>query len=248
MMTFTIALVNQHGVWQSADMRLTDLKTHELRDDYSMKHVRFRCPDGAALLTYTGVGSVNGVHLSDWLHQFSRDSDGITYTLKELLVQIRLQSTKELGELLFKRQLPHMFSVGSFMAGLPCLTLIRNFSTEHGTGSILREFNSASYSMSRGPEATGSILFPWPREFISQSDLNMLTELSTGPLREPKEISDLLASVNLRTAAAPRSNGLVSPHCVTSYMPSSGDCVQMRLHNPPAASVELDRFIARYTR
>src|SRR5271154_4540188 len=96
-MTFTLTLINQHGVWQSSDLRLTDPRTGEVKDDYSTKHVGFRCTDGATLLTYAGVGSVNGVHISDWIRQFTR---GESLTVDQTLIQIRERATEYLGDLL----------------------------------------------------------------------------------------------------------------------------------------------------
>jgi hypothetical protein len=94
-MTFTLTLISQHGIWQSSDQRLTDPKTNRVEDDYSSKHVGFRCPDGAALLTYAGVGRAFGVHISDWIREFTR---GESQSVDQTLIQIRQRATEDLGE------------------------------------------------------------------------------------------------------------------------------------------------------
>ena len=128
-MTLTVTLINRHGIWQSSDLRICDPRTKTLVDDYSIKHVGFRCPDGAALVTYAGVGRVKDVHLSDWIRQFVR---GESYTVDQTLIQIRQRATEDLGELLLEKQIPHMFSIGAFLNGMPWVAQIRTFSFHMG--------------------------------------------------------------------------------------------------------------------
>jgi hypothetical protein len=98
--TFTLTLINQHGVWQSSDLRLTDPCTGAVQDDYSCKSVGFRCPDGAALMTYSGVGRAYGVHISDWVREFTRRefTRGVL-SVDQTIIQIRQRATEDLGEL-----------------------------------------------------------------------------------------------------------------------------------------------------
>jgi hypothetical protein len=60
-MTLNLMLINQSGVWQSSDFRLTDPRTSAVKDDFSVKHVAFRCRDGAALLMPATFHHVVGV-------------------------------------------------------------------------------------------------------------------------------------------------------------------------------------------
>ena len=66
-MTLTQTIVAPWGVWQSVDFRLT-YKRKPL-PDWSHKTVLIRCPDGGALLRYTGLGRFarNSADISVWI-------------------------------------------------------------------------------------------------------------------------------------------------------------------------------------
>src|SRR6266567_527499 len=85
-MTLNLTIVNPWGIWQCSDHRLTDTVTGKLVDDYSIKHVILRCPDGAALLAYAGAGRINSLDLSDWLREILR---GESRTLDQTCIHIR---------------------------------------------------------------------------------------------------------------------------------------------------------------
>jgi hypothetical protein len=227
-MTFTVTIVSQHGIWQSSDLRLTKPGTRKVEDDFSIKQISFRCPDGAALLTYAGAGRVYSVHISDWIRQFLR---GESYTVDQTLIQIREHATRDLGELLKKCDLKHMFSIGAYIRGIPWVAQIRNFSvTPHlGEGLVEHEFQTAAL---RVPDGTGMVV-PWPC-ILSREDLALLINVSSKRPRKPKEFSDLLAEVNLRTARSANSRGTVSEYCVTTYQPPSNEGLQSCVHNAPA--------------
>ncbi len=224
LMTFTVTLVNQHGIWQSSDLRITDPKTGQLVDDFSIKQLSFRCPDGAALLTYSGAGSVGGVQVSDWIRQFLR---GETRTVDQTLIQIREHATRDLGPLLLKLKIKHMFNVGAFLGGVPWIVQIRNFQVSRaGEGPVEREFQTSARKVTDG----AGFVVPWPC-ILSMADLAKLVKISDKRPRKPSEFSDLLGEVNLRTARSYRQ--LVSERCVTTYQPPSGDGLQTYVHNAP---------------
>src|SRR5262249_17221605 len=106
-MTFTLTLINRHGIWQSSDLRLTDPRSGASVDEYSCKHVALRCADGSALLTYAGLGRVHGVHLSDWLREFLR---GENRSLDQTVQLIRQRASEDLGRV--ARSTHHMFVIG----------------------------------------------------------------------------------------------------------------------------------------
>jgi hypothetical protein len=124
-----------------------------VKDDFSIKHVAFRCPDGAALLTYAGAGRVTSagvdVHVSDWIRQFIR---GESYTVDQTLIQIREHATRDLGALLLRHGVKHMFSVGASLGGIPWVVQIRNFSLtrEHGEGPVERAFQTVAQRVPDG--------------------------------------------------------------------------------------------------
>lgn len=227
-MTLTLTVINRHGVWQSSDFRLSDPRTGTIVDDYSMKQMAFRCQDGAFLLTYAGAGRVHSIDFPDWIRQFSR---GESRTVDETLTLICERATADLGEILHKQSLRHMFSIGAFLMGVPWIVQIRNFrvSAAHGVGPVDAEFHTAAKEV---PEDVGAVV-PWPFQYVSNDDLVQLRRVSDKRPRNPEEFSDLLAKVNLRTSRRAATHGSVSPHCVTTYLPPSGDGMKSNDHNMP---------------
>jgi hypothetical protein len=224
-MTLNLMLINQHGIWQSSDFRLTDPATGTLVDDFSAKHVSFRCSDGTALLMYCGAGSVtlpraSPVHLSDWIRQFVR---GQSRTLDETLILVRERATADLGSLLLKFNVPHMFNIGAILGEVFWIVQIRNFeiSSDLTIGPILSEFQT------HAAKVEGSLVSWWPR-IISEADQRLMSKVATKRPRKPKEFSDLLAGINLRTSQHAPS---VSAHCMTTYLPRSFDGEQTNIHN-----------------
>jgi hypothetical protein len=135
-MTQTITLISHHGIWQSSDMRTSI--GGATTDDFAIKHVMVTCPDGVALLSYGGAGSVRVagqyVHLSDWIRQIVR---GHGRGLDETFIYLCERATEDLGKLLFKEKIAHMFTIGSFLNGMPWVLQIRNF-------PVLPEFRAGS--------------------------------------------------------------------------------------------------------
>jgi hypothetical protein len=226
-MTLTVTIINQHGIWQSSDFRLTDPKTGKSVDEYSMKQMAFRCRDGAFLLTYAGAGSVHNIDFSDWIRQFSR---GESRTVDETLIFIRERATADLGKILQKQKVRHMFSIGAFLMGVPWIVQIRNFNVaaERGVEPVDAEFHTIAQKI---PENSGAVV-PWP-PYVNNDDLILLRAISGKRPRKPEEFSNLLAEVNRRTSNSVATQGSVSPHCVTTYLPPSGDGMKTRDHNMP---------------
>ena len=185
-MTLNLMLINQHGIWQSSDFRLSHPETGDLVDDFSVKHVSFRCSDGAALLTYCGVGRVTPprtaeVHLSDWIRQTIR---GQSLTLDETVIRICEQATADLGDLLLKIKRPHMFSIGAFIGRVPWLVQVRNFAgAPNGIGPVQREFETTAKKIE------GAMAAWWPA-IVSEADQGLMHKVVTKQPRKPRQFSD----------------------------------------------------------
>jgi hypothetical protein len=158
-MTLNIAIVNQWGVWQCSDLRLTAWPGGVVIDDYSIKHVSVRATDGAALITYTGLGKVKGEHISGWLRRTIR---GESRTVEETLSIIRDRATAQLGDVAAQAGIHHTFSVGAFLSGWPCAFLITNMDPADPLDRPpLKEFTGAHPPSQALPphKARGAILF-----------------------------------------------------------------------------------------
>ncbi len=228
-MTLNLTIVNSAGIWQSSDHRLVDQDTLKLLDDFSIKHVNLRCPDGAALLAYAGIGRVGAVHLSDWIRETLR---GESRSLDQSFMLIRENASRDLGRLLKRKGIRHMFSIGAFLQGRPWAVQIRNFNLEGGLfGPVLDHFETIAKEIT-GPGR--GFVFGDPAA-IRPQDQEKLMALAARKPRRPKEFRDLLASINRRAAQTKSGARTVSPHCVTTYIPPAGEPFESEFYDVKGA-------------
>jgi hypothetical protein len=71
-------------------------------------------------MTYSGVGRAYGVHISDWVREFTRRefTRGVL-SVDQTLIQIRQRATEDLGELSQKHGFKYMFIIGASSKGFP---------------------------------------------------------------------------------------------------------------------------------
>ena len=232
-MTLNLTIVNPFGIWQGSDHRLTDPNTGVVVEDFSVNHVILRCRDGSALLAYAGAGRIEKVDLSDWLRETLRGENRI---LDESLIFIRENATKDLGALLSKRGIPHMFSVGAFLAGRPWCIQIRNFNPRAGLpeGPILDHFVTVAKQVDPSGRS-----FIFGGTAVSDKDRCTLFGVASRKPRRPKEFRNLLAAIIRRSAATEAGRRSISPHCVTSYVPPTGEPFESEFHDAKGANSAL---------
>jgi hypothetical protein len=239
-LTQTITLVADHGIWQSSDMRTSI--GNATKDDYSIKHVMVNCPDGVAVLCYAGAGSVlvggKYIDISDWIRQILR---GRVRGLDETFIYLRERANEDLGKLLFKERIHHMFTVGSFLNGIPWVVQIRNFSTwspTSGASAIEPQFQTCVQKIPPG----NRVITYFPP--LLPTEHKRLLRLSPKRPRHWKEVANLLAAINLQVAKRKRS---VSSHCVVTYVPNRKDLngIRSELHGPHGLRHFAPAFIFR---
>ena len=226
-LTLNLTIVNPWGIWQCSDHRLTNTVTRKVEDDYSIKHLILRCPDGAALLAYAGAGRINSLDLSDWLREILR---GESRTFDQTCIHIRESSTRDLAPLLRVEKIRHMFSIGAFLQGQPWAVQIRNFDPAAGS-VILDRFDTIAKPISNGGQG---FIFPDDPVAVVLSDQKRLMTAATRKPREPKEFSKLLASINHRSAATTVGR-TISPGCITTYMPPTCEPFMVDFHRTTGA-------------
>lgn len=226
-MTLNLTIANRWGIWQSSDHRLTDAKTGKVVDDYSVKHLILRCPDGAALLCYAGIGRVNGLDLSDWLRETLR---GETRSLDQSFILIRENATRDLAPLLRTQNIQHMFSIGAFLKANPWVVQIRNFGPRGG--AVLDHFDTVAKQIDEA-----GLGFSWGggANVLASGDGELLATAANKKPRTPKEFRNLLASINRRAARTKSGQKTISPSCVTSYIPPAGEPADLEFHESKGA-------------
>ena len=104
--------------------------------------------------------------------------------MDESLIFIRENATKDLGALLSKRGIPHMFSVGAFLAGRPWCIQIRNFNPRAGLpeGPILDHFVTVAKQVDPSGQS-----FIFGGTAVSDKDRCTLFGVASRKPRRPKE-------------------------------------------------------------
>jgi hypothetical protein len=105
-MTLNITVLTRESIYQSADLRLTDVATGAVITDRSGKTVSFAYAGWLGFVTYTGLGSWDGravsQHMANWM------GDGVTRTMSEVANRLAQEGTKLLADVRrqTRRQIP----------------------------------------------------------------------------------------------------------------------------------------------
>jgi len=224
-MTLNITIVNQWGVWQCSDLRLTEWPSGKVVDDYSIKHVTVRATDGAALVTYTGLGKVRGNYVSSWLRRTIR---GESRTVEETLNLIRDRATSQLGNAAAGLGIHHTFSVGAFIRGWPGAFLITNMDPADPLNRPpLKKFTGTARMIhTHGPQ----LMLAGTKGAVTHEDIALLNRIVGRNPKRPLDYRRLMAGVNRRASQQYPLGNLISEACVTSYIPPAGEPFQNETH------------------
>jgi hypothetical protein len=220
--------VTPDGIWSSADHRLTSYPGGKLITDSSDKQLVAQCPDGSALVSYTGLGRVDGLDVSAWVREVLR---GESRTVDEMLIDLREQATARIGRQAARARVPHAFIFGAFLRGRPWAGEIRNVRSleDLAAGRVQSEFETAAF------EVTGRSLIRAGSGHlaIQPHDLALLEKIGPRRPRRPEDFMRVLADVNRRAAESPRpASKTVSRACSVVFMPPSGHDVKREWFGP----------------
>lgn len=217
-------IVAPWGIWQSSDHRLTDPTTGKLVDDYSMKHISLSCPDGSALITYTGIGRVKSTDISDWLRGTLR---GRGRSLDDSFIAIRELATKWVSPIAARKH--HLFfNIGAFLGGNAWVVQIGNNQLTPDWRNLppTSDFHTSAKRIENQP----MVVISGAREAVTDADIQLLGNVSQRKPRRPQDFRKLLAAVNERAAHAAGPRGPISSACVTAYMPPAGEPIESETH------------------
>ncbi|WP_371599970.1 hypothetical protein [Streptomyces sp. NBC_00564] len=196
--------------------------------DSSVKHVIVRCSDGAALVSYTGLGRVGALDVSAWMREVLR---GESRTVDETLIDLREQATARIGSQAKSLNVQHAFLAGAFLGGRPWAVAITNMGSPAGSspGRIQSVFETTALPAGEPVVfAAGS-----GRDAMVQADRELLHQVSSRKPRRPEEFMRLLGDVNRRAAESGHPGArLVSRSCSVVFMPPSGDDIRQEWYGP----------------
>jgi hypothetical protein len=184
-----------------------------------MKHITVRCPDGTALITYSGLGMVgrrnDADHVSDWLRRLIR---GNKRTIDQTLVRISEAATARFARPLRQHGLEHTFVVGAvFIQRRPSLAAeITN--TQGPPGSrLLDRFVVRPYPADQEPQ---KLIRGTGQEAICQKDRALLERIAHQRPARLKDYSQVLADIHRRAKHSKHpASETISEGCVTTFMP-----------------------------
>lgn len=242
-MTLNITLIAPWGIWQCSDYRLVDARNGQLMDDYSTSHLAVTCQDGSALIAYTGLCDLGGVHTWDWLRRILRGQAG---TLNDTLGLIREAATATFGEKACELHVHHTFTVGAFLNEKPWAIGISNIQPvpDFEDHPPLPEFSISAVEVQEEP----FILVTGTREAVGLAELRALRRTVSKRPKRPAEYRKLLANTNRKAAKHPLYGQRISTACLTSYMPPMGASAEQEAYNWGAALPQNVRSIPHIVR
>jgi hypothetical protein len=201
-----MTIVAPWGVWQCADHRLVWIERGKAteREDVSVKHLAIRCPDGVALISYSGLGALDRkLHVSDWMRELVRGDN--RRTVDGTLIRIREAATMDLARPAKAHGVVHWFVAGVFLQRRPWWAVITN--QPGGPGSpILDHFETIAEPADNPPRR---LVAGKGMEAISAEDWALLDRIKMRQPRRPEDYARVLAGIHRRAQqsrhpAAPR--------------------------------------------
>jgi hypothetical protein len=218
--TLTMTIVAPWGVWQCADHRLIWIERGKVtdREDFSVKHVAVRCPDGVALITYSGIGALGRkLHVSDWLRELVRGEN--RRTVDGTLIRIREAATSDLARPAKAHGVVHWFVVGAFLQRRPWWAAITNQPGPPGS-PILDHFETIAEPADNPPRR---VVAGKGLEAISAEDWALLDRIKNRRPKRPEDYARVLADIHRRAKQSRHpARHAISEGCVTAYMPPIG--------------------------
>jgi hypothetical protein len=219
--TLNMTIVAPWGVWQCYDHRLTKIKGTRVlcrREDLSVKHVTLQCPDGGALITYTGLGAANlpgerDVPIADWLRRLVR---GWTRTVDQTLILLREAATRDLAGPAKRAQQEHAFLVGAFLQRRPWWAIIANVGGPPGFPVVNRFETAAGPADTKPQKLVGGA----GRDAIDGDDWALLDRITHHRPSKPDDYCQVLADIHRRARHSKHpARRTISEACTTVYMP-----------------------------
>ncbi|GEM_PF-3188917 len=221
-MSLVISVLSHHGLWQSTDHQLS--REGEPIPDPSLKNIYLEEEDGKAMIAYAGVGSVDKMHISEWIRGVLR---GKKRNLVDHLNVLRDAANRKLLPICKRYRTPHTFSIAAYKNDRPTLYVITNHIIQDGIHKIGDEFDLRQLVLSDMPyrfvinvEGQGALAVSKTegQDLITKTIRRRAAKLLLG-----KDVAAVLARLNAKASQDKRSEGTVSQNCMVTYLASPTD-------------------------
>jgi hypothetical protein len=218
-MTLNITVLTPDVIYQSADFRLTNLKTGKPFPDPSPKSVTLTYLIWRGFITYTGVGSWRGRDVSAYLVEWLTGStDSSMADVAETVARKGTELLRDFERSYARRK--HTFTLAGFSNQGPRVYVISNFEDcfTHVRSDIDDHLVITSRPLGRGKRAT--VIVTGCKSAVPSEDRRLLGTVAARYPEDSLRIRRRLAKLN--ADAAPRSKNMVSTECVVLSFRSDG--------------------------
>jgi hypothetical protein len=130
-MTLIVTTGSREAILQVSDRRFTiveDGKPVKVVTDEGNKELIVRTPGGSLAITFTGLASLGGKRMGDWIQDTISETKSAEQGFDACVSAVRLAADERFGELStrFDRRYPHCFVFAGFENGEPRLTVLTN--------------------------------------------------------------------------------------------------------------------------
>jgi hypothetical protein len=230
-MTLLITAASRDVIYQSADFRLSDLRNGEVITDRSTKLVTLTYTDWQGFITYTGIGSWDGIDTSALIVRWLAGNSEISPDEVEQLLQGKGGSwlARMAGRLGPQR---HTFVFGCFDSAGARVSVISNF--EDGQGRTDRVPARQLIVTRLRPTLKPTVVVCGAKKAISRSSLARLRRLLRPGAADPARVRTFLSELNREGATRSAYGSTVSENCSVVSIRRDGHGV-----NSIAGAVEL---------
>ena len=211
-MTLNITLLTPIAIYQSADFRLTDPSDASFIRDESAKTVVLRYMSWSGFVTYTGIGSWNGVSLSemvaDWLTGIHAPSMADVAAIIEREGTGLIKELERRNHVLFR----HTFTLAGFEDNLARAFVISNFEDCFGRTRLTdNRLTSTMVELEVGSNAI--VIVTGRPKAIPNPDKRILRELGVRNPLDGGLIRRRMQELNAEASTSPESENSVSRDC-----------------------------------
>lgn len=218
-MTLNVTVLTPTVIYQSADFRLTNIKTGKPLPDPSPKTVTLAYRAWNGFITYTGVGSWRDRYLSDYLVEWLTGPADLSMADVARIVANKGTELLHDMEIYYPRR-RHTFILAGFEEQEPRVFVISNFEDCFGNSREDIDDHLTVRTRATKHRKKATVIVTGYKRAVPLTDRRLLGSVAANYPGDGLRIRRRMAKLN--ADAAPRSNNMISPDCVVLSFRSDG--------------------------
>ena len=233
-LTLNITLLTPIAIYQSADFRLTDPADGSLITDESAKMAILQYPSWSGFLTYTGLGSCYGRHLSDIVAEWLTGMHGSS--MAEVAARLEQNGTSLLNQVRKPNgeRFKHTFTLAGFEDNAVRAFVISNFEDRYGRTRLFVDGRLTSTNLDLGAESKAAVIVTGRPKAVPNVERHTLSRLATIRPEDGGLIRRHMHKMNAKASTLHVSGNSVSRDCaVVSFHIGGLGKLQMGIEGGP---------------